>query len=249
MSAPERKQDPRGQGPEGRGGMPAGAPRQPAFNLHGAIVVLVAICVGVHVLRTVILDGAIDRWLIVNFAFFPIRYAPGFFVPDLPTLVSPVTHTFLHGDWVHLGFNMIWLVVFGAPVAWRLGWVGTFAFWIVTALGAVVLHTAIYFGDMVPLLGASGAVSGFLGAAARFGFKADRRNPRHGFAAPLMGPLASLRQRGVVPFLLIWMALNFATGMDLFGLAGGASIAWEAHIGGLLTGFFAIGLIDRGPRA
>jgi len=217
----------------------------PPVNLHGAIISLVAVCVGVHLARTLVFDGALDRWLIIHFAFFPVRYAPGFFQFDLPTLLAPVTHTFLHGDWMHLAFNMIWLVAFGAPVAWRLGWVRTLALWVIAAIGAVALHTALYFGDWVPLLGASGAVSGFLGAAARFGFRADRRHPRRGFAGPLLGPLASLGQPGVMPFILIWMAINFATGANWFGLAGGASIAWEAHIGGLVTGFFAIGWLDR----
>ena len=218
---------------------------EPAFNLHGAIVALVLLCVVVHAVRAFIIDAQADRWLIIHFAFFPLRYAPGYFAFDWPTILSPVTHTFLHGDWVHLGLNMIWLVAFGAPVGYRLGWMRTFALWMVTALGAVVLHTLLYFGDPVPLLGASGAVSGFLGAAARFGFRADRRNPRAGFVGPLLGPVQSLRQRGVLPFILIWMAMNYAAGTDLFGLAGGASIAWEAHIGGLLTGFFAIGWLDR----
>ena len=233
--AAPRRQPPGG----GEGG------RAPAVDLHGAIIVLVAVCVGVHLLRTFVFDGQLDRWMIINFAFLPVRYAPGFFQADLPTLAAPLTHTFLHGDWLHLGFNMIWFVAFGAPVAWRLGWWRTLALWTIAATGAVALHTALYFGDWVPLLGASGAVSGFLGAAGRFGFRADRRHPRRGFSGPLLGPAAALGQRGVLAFMLVWMAVNFAAGADLFGMAGGASIAWEAHIGGLVTGFFAIGWLDR----
>ncbi len=209
----------------------------------------VVACVGVHVMRTIVFDGTLDRWLTLNFAFIPARYMPDYIRFDWPTLVSPVTYAFLHGDWVHLGFNMIWLVAFGAPVAYRLGWARTIALWVLTALGAVALHAAIYLDDPVPLWGASGAVSGFLGAAARFGFRANRRNPRAGFAGPLLGPLASLRQRGVIAFLVIWVAINVATGLDWLGMAGGASIAWEAHIGGLLVGFFGIGLLDRGERS
>jgi len=223
--------------------------RQPAFNLHGAIILFVVLCVGVHVLRVVVFGGALDRWIIANFAFIPIRFSPEYFQLNWPTLVSPITYSFLHGDWLHLGFNMIWLVVFGAPVAYRLGWARTIALWCITALGAVGLHAVLYMGDPVPLWGASGAVSGFLGAAARFGFRADRRNPRRGFAGPLLGPLDSLRQPGVIPFLVVWIGINVATGYDLFGLSGGVAIAWEAHIGGLITGFLAIGFLDPGDRS
>lgn len=233
-SAPERPDD--RLRPSNGGG--------PMFNLHGAIVVLVVLCVGVHLVRQFIIGPSLDRWVIIEFAFFPARYSWPYLDLNWATVVSPITHTFLHGDWVHLGFNMIWLVAFGAPVAYRLGWMRTFALWAITALGAVALHTLLYFGDFTPLIGASGAVSGFLGAAARFGFRADRRNPRRGFNGPLLGPIASLRQRGVLPFLIVWVAINYATGTDLLGMAGGASIAWEAHIGGLLTGFFAIGWLD-----
>lgn len=252
MAQPDSDPPAASDGPGSHGDRP-GPPRTPqgsapAFNLHGAIILMVALCVGVHLYRTNLLDMFADRTFLLDFAFLPIRYTPEFFQLDGPTLWTPITHTFLHGDWVHLGFNMIWLVAFGAPVAYRLGWPRTLALWIITALGAVLLHTLIYFGDPVPLLGASGAVSGFLGAAARFGFRANRQNPRLGFAGPLHGPVAALGQRGVLTFLLIWMAINYATGADLFGMAGGASIAWEAHIGGLLTGFLAIGWLDRGPR-
>ncbi len=199
-----------------------------------------------HVLRLNFLPENWQNWLLLTFAYFPIRFTPEYFVIDLPTLISPIGHTFLHGDWTHLGLNMIWLVVFGSPVAYRLGWRRSLLFWTVTALGAVILHTIIYFGDSVPLIGASGAVSGFLGGAARFGFRANKINPRRGLAGPVYGPLESLKQPGVLPFLTIWMAMNFAFGSNMLGLSNGASIAWEAHIGGLLTGFFAIALLD--PR-
>ena len=200
-----------------------------------------ALCIGVHVVREVVLGGSIDRWAILTFAFFPVRYDPSVFQFDLPTVVSPLTHSFLHGDWLHLAFNMVWLAAFAAPVARRIGPWRTFAFWAFTALGAVVLHGALYAGDTVPLLGASGAVSGFLGALARFGFRASPGPGGQGTGRPILPPLKALGQRGVLPFLIVWMVLNWATGADLFGLADGASIAWEAHVGGLVTGFLGIG--------
>ncbi len=218
--------------------------RQPIFNLPLVLICLVGVCIGVHVLRLNVLSENWHNWLLLTFAYFPIRFTPEYFALDLPTLISPIGHTFLHGDWTHLGLNMIWLVAFGSPVAYRLGWRRSLLFWAVTALGAVILHTIIYFGDSVPLIGASGAVSGFLGGAARFGFRSNQIHPRQGLAGPVYAPLESLKLRGVLPFLTIWMAMNFAFGSNIIGLSDGASIAWEAHIGGLLTGFFAIAFLD-----
>lgn len=220
--------------------------KQPVFNLPTVLICLVGLCVAVHIARQYFLSEQWQDWVILTFAYFPIRFTPEYFALDLPTLVSPLGHSFLHGDWGHLGLNMIWLVAFGSPVAYRLGWARSLVFWAITALGAVFLHTIIYYGDPVPLIGASGAVSGFLGGAARFGFRSNRLNPRAGLAGPLYGPIESLKLRGVAPFLTIWMLMNFAFGSDFLGLAGGSSIAWEAHIGGLFTGFFAIALLD--PR-
>ena len=222
------------------------AKKQPVFNLPTVLVCLVGVCFAVHIARQYLLSEQWQDWVVLTFAYFPIRYTPEYFVLDLPTLVSPLGHSFLHGDWGHLGLNMIWLVAFGSPVAYRLGWQRSLLFWAITALGAVFLHTLIYYGDPVPLVGASGAVSGFLGGAARFGFRSNRLNPRAGLAGPLYSPIESLKLRGVAPFLIIWMLMNFAFGSDFLGLASGSSIAWEAHIGGLFTGFFAIALLD--PR-
>lgn len=230
--------------PEDEGLNPTQSSKQPVFNLPTVLICLVGICVGVHIVRQYLLSEQWQDWMVLTFAYFPIRYTPEYFAIDLPTLAAPLGHSFLHGDWTHLGLNMIWLVAFGSPVAYRLGWKRSLAFWAITALGAVFLHTLIYYGDTVPLVGASGAVSGFLGGAARFGFRSNRLNPRAGLAGPLYPPPESLRLRGVAPFLAIWMLMNFAFGSDFLGLAGGASIAWEAHIGGLLTGFFAIALLD-----
>ena len=103
----------------------------------------------------------------------------------------------------------------------------------------------IYYGDAVPVIGASGAVSGFMGAAARFGLRANRRQPRKGFDGPLLSVGQTLRVRGVFPFLAIWVVMNVAVGTDLLGMSGGAGIAWEAHIGGLLAGFFLMPLFDK----
>jgi membrane associated rhomboid family serine protease len=54
--------------------------------------------------------------------------------------------------------------------------------------------------------------------------------------------------RGVAGFLLVWMVINYLAGAGLFGQSGDAEIAWEAHIGGLVTGFFLIGVLDNGRQ-
>ena len=182
-------------------------------------------------------------------AFIPVRYLPDVLTLNLPTIFSPVTYSFLHGGWVHLIINIVWLLVFGSPLAFRIGWARSIGFWIVTAVAAAMTHLAVYYGEMVPVIGASGAVSGFMGAAARFGLRANRRHPRRGFDGPLLSIPDTFRARGVVPFLLVWIALNVGIGFGFLNFTDGAPVAWEAHIGGLVAGFLLIPLFDRPARA
>jgi len=217
--------------------------RPPIFNLHGAIVALSLLCIGVQVLRGFLSRDA-DTWLLIETAFFPIRYSPQILTLDFPTVFSPITYAFLHGGWVHLTINIVWLSAFGSPLAYRIGWTRSIAFWVVTAALAALAHLLVYFGDQVPVIGASGAVSGFMGAAARFGLRANRRHPRRGFDGPLLSIPETLRARGVVPFLLVWIGMNVVIGLNIFDQQG-VPIAWEAHIGGLLAGFFLIPIFDR----
>ena len=119
------------------------------------------------------LDADQDFELLVYAAFIPIRYS-GQFPLDLYAFTSPVTYSLLHGGWAHLAINMIWLAAFGSPLANRLGAARFVLFWVATSIAAAALHYVLHMTDQSPLVGASGAISGMMGAAARFGFRIDR---------------------------------------------------------------------------
>lgn len=226
-----------------------GAPgrREPAFNLPGIVLAAIAICAIVHLVRVYALDFEQDLELLIRAAFIPIRYS-GQFDIDFYAFSSPFTYAFLHGGFAHLAVNMIWLAAFGSPLANRLGAARFATFWAVTGLAAVGLHYVIHPLDTAPLVGASGAISGMMGAAARFGFRIDRSVGKPAFAGTLLPISVVLRMRGVLTFLVIWMAVNLVTG--LVGFAPGVEdrIAWEAHVGGFLAGFLGVRLFDRAPR-
>lgn len=221
---------------------------EPIFNLPAVIVALILICATIHVIRLYLLTSEQDFEVLVRAAFVPIRYSGGFDL-DVWAFTSPVSYAFLHGGFAHLLLNMIWLAAFGSPLANRLGVTRFLAFWAATGLGAVALHFIVHWYGQSPLIGASGAISGMMGAAARYGFQIDRTAGRGVFGGPILPISAALTSRPVVTFLVVWFAINLVTG--LVGLAPDmdASIAWEAHIGGFLVGFFGIGLFDRNPHA
>lgn len=220
--------------------------RQPVFNIPAVVVALIATCVAVHVVRVYVLTFEQDLELLVRTAFIPVRHS-GLYELEVYAFTSPVTYAFLHGSVAHLAINMIWLAAFGSPLANRLGAWRFLLFWIVTSLASAAVFYMFHMAGQTPVIGASGAISGMMGAAARFGFRASRVEGRSAFDGPLLPASVALRLRPVVTFLAVWLAINLVTGLVGMG-AGEASIAWEAHLGGFVAGFFGIGLFVPGRR-
>ncbi|TKT79192.1 rhomboid family intramembrane serine protease [Aquamicrobium sp. LC103] len=218
--------------------------REPIFNMPAVVVWLIAACVGVHLARLYLLDQAQDLQLILRLAFIPERYS-GRYLIDIWAFVSPFSYAFLHGGFAHLAVNVIWLAAFGSPLANRIGAGRFLLFWAFTSLAAVGLHYVLHPLDQAPLVGASGAISGMMGAAARFGFRIDRSKGKGAFAGRILSIPEVFSSRMALTFLAVWMAVNLLAGFG-FGTPGGdARIAWEAHIGGFLAGFLAVRLFDR----
>ncbi len=219
--------------------------REPAFNIPGVVLVFIGVCAAIHLARLYLLDPQQDLALIIAGAFIPVRYS-GEYLFDVWAATSPLTYSLLHGSIAHLVINMIWLAAFGSPLATRLGPVRFVLFWCATVLAAAGLHYVLHMDSQAPLVGASGAISGMMGAAARFGFRTERGSGKSSFSGPLLSVGETFRSRAVVTFLAVWMVVNLATGLAS-GIPGSEGvIAWEAHIGGFLAGFFGIKLFDRG---
>jgi membrane associated rhomboid family serine protease len=162
-----------------------------------------------------------------------------------------VTYAGLHGSWMHLVLNSIWLLAFGSAVARRFGAVRFLAFFAVTALAGGVAHVLTHVDDVIPMVGASAAVSGCMAAAIRFVFQPGaplgvfRLGDEHAYRLPAL-PLGDvLRDRRVMSFLVVWFGMNLATGLAGTGLGiTDATIAWEAHVGGFLAGLFGFPAFD-----
>jgi membrane associated rhomboid family serine protease len=224
-----------------------GAPprrREPVFNLPPVVLALISICVVVYLVENYLLTPEQDHAFLVRFAFIPIRYS-GQFDLDFYAFLSPFTYAFLHGGFAHIAINMVWLAAFGSPLANRLGTLWFALFFAVTGLASVALFWAVHPYGEAPLVGASGAISGMMGAAARFGFRTDRSAGKAAFAGPVLPIAFVLRLRGVVIFLAVWMIINLATGLLGFAPGVDGQIAWEAHIGGFVAGFFGVRWFDR----
>ncbi|MCX7303301.1 MAG: rhomboid family intramembrane serine protease [Hyphomicrobiales bacterium] len=221
--------------------------REPVFNLPPIVLAFILICVGAYFVTGFVLDEEQYFWVMVHAAFIPILYSGQVPVEFYP-VAGPVTYSLLHGSVAHLAVNMIWLAAFGSPLANRIGALRFVLFWIVTSIAAAGLHYVIYSTSQAPLIGASGAISGMMGAAARFGFQIDRASGKPAFAGRVLPIETVLTMRGTVAFLAVWMVINAVTG--LIGIVPGqeSQIAWEAHVGGFVVGFFFVSAFDRRQR-
>lgn len=157
--------------------------------------------------------------------------------------LSFLSYSLLHGSWMHVGLNCIWLAAFGTPVVRRCGTGRSLALAFATSIGGAL---AFWIADplgVFPMIGASGIVSGFMGAAAMFVF-AERRGLR-GDEDRGSGFAALLQNRSALFFLGSWLVINVLTGLFAgpLGIVQGG-IAWQAHMGGLLTGILLFPLLD-----
>ena len=151
-----------------------------------------------------------------------------------------VTAMFLHGGWLHTLMNAAGALAFGAPVARLFGERagGAFAFFlfyivcgVISGLGFALLNPS----EAVPVVGASGAVSGLMGGASRL---IDRR----GALGPILG-------RTPIGMGAAWIVINLVFGLTtLTPGADGMQIAWQAHLAGYFAGLLLIGPFARALR-
>lgn len=230
--------------------------REPILNAPIVITVMLAIMITVHAVRQ-FLPPPMDEELITALGFIPGRLLgeglPAGGADGLLRWSQLVTHTLVHGDWLHLVMNSAWLLAAGAVVARRVGtWrlVGiAFGAATVGALAFTLLN-----GELRALVvGASGGISGLLGAATRLIHAATTTGQMRALrdhiewlprttVAQALGDRNVLITSGVFIGLNLLIAFGFGTELA----AGG--IAWETHVGGFLFGLLAFGLFDPGPR-
>lgn len=221
----------------------------PAVNAPAVVLWLIGLMLAVHLLTEFVLSDRVSS----SFALSPVRFASDnpavegiFWGGAVTKWLSLVTHMLLHADWMHLILNSAWLLVFGAPVARRVGPARFLAIFVLSGLVGAATHMAFHWsaaadGGFSLLVGASGAISGLMGAAARFVFLG-----RDMVTTGQYRPLLPFNHNQVITFTVLWTALNFVFALSGgLGLAEGYAISWEAHLGGYFAGLVLIGPLDR----
>ena len=182
------------------------------------------------------------RMLLENLSAYDLFVFRHGFRPADPSISSLFTSLFLHGSWMHLAGNMLFLWIFGDNVEHRLGSVRYLLAYLAAGVAATLFFALFVLSSQVPLVGASGAISGVLG----FYYLWFPRNrvKTFVFLFPFIMTTFLIPARLVLGFyLLIDNLLPFL----LNGGAGGGGVAHGAHIGGFIAGMAMAFGMDRLP--
>jgi membrane associated rhomboid family serine protease len=221
-------------------------PRQPIFRTPLVVPALIGVLAALHALRAYA-PPALSQDIIYEYALVPARYSRAFLeshMADPGTVweraVPFLSYMGLHADWTHLIINCVWLLAFAPIVARRFGAALFLLFFIVCGLGGAVSHLALNWGSAIPVVGASGAISGLMAAALRM---LPGQAP---WAQPGSAPLAPLFSRQLLVFTAIWAAINWAgsKGFMIGPSPESGAIAWQAHLGGYIAGLLLVGPFD-----
>lgn len=217
--------------------------REPLSRAPWPPMALVLVLIGIYAWQASTGDAAactagFARAQCVRYGFAPTQLDSGVWS-------GLVTALFMHGGWTHVLFNSVFAVAFGAPVA-RLfglavkGVIAFFAFFLICGVIGNLGFALLNPHSPTLVIGASGAVAGFMGAASRL---LDRRTADGGVAG-----LAPFTSRTVVAMGAAWLTINLVVGLFGFDVgigAPGQPVAWEAHLFGYAAGLLLIGPASR----
>ncbi|MCI0414788.1 rhomboid family intramembrane serine protease [bacterium] len=171
---------------------------------------------------------------VYQFGLTPIRFFWGL-QNNLADAVIPVfTSMFLHGGWLHLIGNMWFLYIFGDNVEDRVGHVAYIFFYLLCGIGSALTQTFLQANSNIPMVGASGAIAGVLGA-----YFMLYPHSRILTLVPIFIFLQIMEIPAVV-FLFFWFLWQFIQGALAASTPAQGGVAWWAHIGGFVVGLVLI---------
>ncbi len=176
---------------------------------------------------------------VLQFGYIPVELVHQIEVtPLLPAspYLTALTSMFMHGGWLHLIGNMLFMWIYGNNVEDYLGHLKFLLFYLIAGLAAVALYTVFSPTSEIPLVGASGAIAGLMGAYMVL-------HPRARITVLIVFFFIQFITLPAKVVLGIWFALQLFMSLNdsLSGMAGGG-VAWMAHVGGFVFGWVLLKL-------
>jgi len=186
-------------------------------------------------------EGALQSF-ITAWGVVPREYSVGQDLPPLiplPFWATLITSMFLHGGWMHLGGNMLYLWIFGDNIERAMGSARFLVFYMICGIVAGLAHIAFAGGSTIPSVGASGAISGVLGGYLLM-------FPNNRVRVLTRGGVASVPAIVVLGFWIVIQLISQAGSIAQTSEGGG--VAYMAHIGGFVAGLVLVKLFAAGRR-
>jgi rhomboid family protein len=205
----------------------------PSRTTPGVTITLIVLNVVIYLLQLMLSDQGRDAFLI-GFGLVPAYFS----------LLTAFTAMFVHGGLAHLGGNMLFLWIFGDNVEDRLGHGRFIAFYLVCGFAAAIAQTALNPNSLVPMVGASGAIAGVMGAYLVL--------YPHSRVLMLFPFPVFLFELPAVVFLAIWFLVQFLNGINQLpifehnAISGG--VAFWAHVMGFVAGLILVVFMKRPER-
>ena len=206
----------------------------PSRTTPGVTVTLIAVNVAVYLFQLMLTDRGQDAF-IMGFGLVPAYFSP----------INVVTSMFVHGGLAHVGGNMLFLWIFGDNVEDRLGHGRFIVFYLACGFAAAFAQTALNPGSLVPMVGASGAIAGVMGAYLVL--------YPHSRVLMLFPFPVFLFELPAVVFLGLWFLVQFLNGINQLpvferdAISGG--VAFWAHVTGFVVGVILVVIMKRPERA
>jgi membrane associated rhomboid family serine protease len=176
------------------------------------------------------LQGLIETWGVI-----PVRLLSS----PSTTWVTLLSAMFLHGGWFHLVSNMWVLFIFGDNIEDRMGAMNYLVFYVLCGVAAGLLESFVLPTNRLPMIGASGAIAGVLGA-----FLILFPRARVASLVPILF-IFTLVELPAVIFIVFWFISQLFSGFISLNGASGGGVAWWAHIGGFIFGILTVNLFVR----
>ncbi len=229
----------------------------PVVNAPGVVLIMAGLMLVIHVGIELASDDFANR-VILTLAFLPARFLTlselgGRLLPggEIARVTSFFSYALLHGGWTHLIMNIVWMLAFGSVAARRLGPSRFIAVSMLAAGVAAAFSLVLTWGTGAILVGASGAIAGQMAVAVRLIFAHGgtlTSSLRKDLSLVPPEPLRLLfTNKSAVVFIAVWLGVDMFTAS--LGVLTDARIAWEAHLGGFLTGLLVFGWLDPAKSA
>ncbi len=187
---------------------------------------MLGVLIAIHVIITFGLNDTQTLWLIESFGFTPALYS-GAIPWSWSAVIAPITSLFIHGSWMHLIFNIVMMMAMGVFCERQFGAKITLIIFLLCGIAGNLVYFALSPNLIIPVIGASGAISGLFAVAFMFMIESGQMGPQ-------------IQRRGPLPLILLWSTIIIGVGFI------STDTAWQSHLGGFFSGITLVQLQKKG---